>query len=465
MKKIILSAVLLLLLLGNSFGQTSISEATKNVNEFISELQIGEYLLYQNPEIVKSETELATFEKSIISIPSDSWIFFLDKNPLKGWSHPCSFLFVEIKSGKIIEKEWKLPPNNLEKWKLLTEIKEQSEIKLFNFKKSNATLLKSGITPANCYAVIISGGYDMANNWQRYWNDCSAIYSALVDVYNYEDDHIYTIMSDGTSTANDRRISGGYDSSPLDLDGDGDNDIQFSATRANITTVFNTLSGLLDSDDYLFIFVTDHGDQESGQDALIYLWGETIRDDQFATEVNKVNAGEISIVMEQCYSGGFVDDLASLNRVIATACDFDETSCGMGYYTYDEFVFDWIAAIAGEDPNGNAVDADDNNDGFVSMQEAFGYADVHNACSETPQYYSNKHTLGENLTLLGKELCVSVDYIVDMTINANQSIKDCGIVIAGVIINNNANVIFDAEKEIIILDDFETTIGTVLELK
>lgn len=96
----------------------------------------------------------------------------------------------------------------------------------------------------------------MANNWQRYWNDCSAIYSALVDVYNYEDDHIYTIMSDGTNTANDRRISGGYDSSPLDLDGDGDNDIQFSATRANITTVFNTLSGLLDCNDGYFLVFT-----------------------------------------------------------------------------------------------------------------------------------------------------------------------------------------------------------------
>lgn len=464
MKKIILSSALLLFLLSNSFGQTSISEATKKVNEFISELQIGEHLLYQNPEIVKSETELATFEKSIISIPSDSWLFFLDKNPLKGWSHSCSFLFVDIKSGKIIEKEWKLPPNNLDRWKLLTEIKEQSEIKLFDFKKSDATLLKSGLTPANCYAVIISGGYDMANNWQRYWNDCSAIYSALVDVYNYEDDHIYTIMSDGTSTANDRRISGGYDSSPLDLDGDGDNDIQFSATRANITAVFNTLSGLLDSDDYLFIFVTDHGDQESGQDALIYLWGETIRDDQFATEVNKVNAGEISIVMEQCYSGGFVDDLASLNRVIATACDFDETSCGMGYYTYDEFVFDWIAAVAGEDPNGNAVDADANNDGFVSMLEAFNYAEANDACSETPQYSSNKDYLGENLTLLGYELCIT-ENVHNQTINSDRTIENCNVDIDNVTIQNNANVIIDADNGVTIHKDFEVKVGSTIEIK
>lgn len=464
MKIIISLTILLLLLFSNSFGQISISEATKKANEFISELQLGEYLLYQNPEIVKSETEITTFEKSIVSVPFDAWLFFLDKNPLKGWSHPCSFLFIDTKSGKIIEKEWKLPPNRLDKWKLLTEIKEQSEIKLFDLKKREATLLKSGLIPANCYAVIISGGYDMGNNWQRYWNDCSAIYSALVDVYNYADDHIYTIMSDGTNTANDRRVSGGYDSSPLDLDSDGDNDIQFSATRANITSVFNTLSGILDSDDYLFIFVTDHGDQESGQDALIYLWGETIRDDQFATEVNKVNAGEICIVMEQCYSGGFVDDLASLNRVIATACDFDEPSCGMGYYTYDEFVFDWIAAVAGEDPNGNSVDADSNNDGFVSMQEAFDYAEANDACSETPQYSSNKDYLGENLTLLGYELCIT-ENIHNQTINSDRTIENCNVDIDNVTIQNNANVVIDADNGVTIHKDFEVQVGSKLEIR
>lgn len=36
-------------------------------------------------------------------------------------------------------------------------------------------------------------------------------------------------MSDGTNPDADRRISSGYDSSPLDLNGDGDNDIGFSA--------------------------------------------------------------------------------------------------------------------------------------------------------------------------------------------------------------------------------------------
>ncbi len=80
--------------------------------------------------------------------------------------------------------------------------------KLFNFKKEESKS-KSATTydASNDYAVIISGGGDNESNWVRYWNDCSAMYSALVNVYNYSPPHIYVIMADGTSSGNDRVLS------------------------------------------------------------------------------------------------------------------------------------------------------------------------------------------------------------------------------------------------------------------
>lgn len=464
MKNSILIFAFLLSFSNISKGQISITEATRTVNNYIEKTKTTDYLLYRNIAEMNSKSSINTFNKSIQTSEFTSWVFFIDNHPLKNWEHKCLYVFIDKKTGEMETLKWTLPPNDLDKWELLTEIKETSEVKLFNFKKDNFTTLKSGLTPGNCYAVIISGGYNSSNNWQRYWNDCSAIYSALVDVYNYEDDHIYVLMSDGTSSGNDRRISGGYDSSPLDLDNDGDNDIQYSATKSNITTVFNTLSSTLTNNDYLFIFFTDHGGQESGQDAIVYLWGETMRDDEFATEVNKVNAGHISVVMEQCYSGGFVDDLEGQNRVIATACDFDETSCGMGYYTYDEFVFDWIAAVAGEDPNGNTVNADSDNDGFVSMQEAFDYAESNDNCSETPQYSSTKDHLGNYLTLLGSEACTT-NYVQNRTITANETVTDCSIEVENVTIQNNSNVVLDAAEDVIINGEFEVKLGSTLEIK
>ncbi|GHU68772.1 hypothetical protein FACS189413_06430 [Bacteroidia bacterium] len=120
------------------------------------------------------------------------------------------------------------------------------------------------------YAVIINGGYDRYNNHERYWNDCAAIYSALIKEYGYDKSHIYVLMSDGTNSATDRhRINGTYDSSPLDLDGGGVADIQYAATKANITIVFNTLSNIMTSSDNLFIYTMDHGGK-AGANEVIY---------------------------------------------------------------------------------------------------------------------------------------------------------------------------------------------------
>lgn len=135
--------------------------------------------------------------------------------------------------------------------------------------------LRTSASAIHNYAVIINGGGNAWSNWVRYWNDCSAIYSTLINVYGYPKDHIYVLISDGTNPEHDRHhYDGHYDSSPLDLDGDGSNDIQYAATRANITQVFNTLRNRLTPADNLFIYTTDHGGQESGTDVYMNLWNE-----------------------------------------------------------------------------------------------------------------------------------------------------------------------------------------------
>ena len=89
----------------------------------------------------------------------------------------------------------------------------------------------------------------------------NAFYSALIHVYGYLKNNIYVLISDGTDTAIDRHLNNGsYDSSPLDLDGDGLPDIQYSATKNSITTVFNTLANILTSNDQcicILLLLTD----------------------------------------------------------------------------------------------------------------------------------------------------------------------------------------------------------------
>jgi len=341
--------------------------------------------------------------KTIESPDFKSWFFFVDESPYQSWEHSCYYAFVNIETGKLFIVKGNTPPKlSTMKAKIVQPIPPPG--KLFDFSKNKTFKAITTYDASHDYAVIISGGIDDENNWFRYWNDCSAIYSALIDVYNYSPTHIYVLMADGISPGLDRVLSAAYDgsgnliytrdSSPLDLDGDGTNDIQYAATKSNIHTVFDNLSGVIDTDDHLFIYTIDHGGIESGTDVYLHLWGETMRDDEFATELNKVDAGKVTITMGQCNSGGFIDDLAGENRVISTACLANENSFSMPDMTYDEYVYHWISAISGETPEGGMVNADFNNDGWVSIREAFDYAEAEDTQDETPQYSSTPDNLG-----------------------------------------------------------------------
>ena len=100
-------------------------------------------------------------------------------------------------------------------------------------------------------------------------------------------------------------------------------------------------------------------------------------------------------VLEQCFSGGMIYDLRGPNRVICTACRETELSYG-GAGGYDEFVQLWASAMIGlHQVTGNPVDADENNDGKVSVYEAFRWASTNDAQPETPQYEDS----GEGLSI------------------------------------------------------------------
>lgn len=411
----------------------SAQQISKNVDSlvynYIKDMNIPDFWLYRLDKVVPENTNISMIKGGIQSPPYDVYCYFIDEEPNANWEHKCRYVFINASTHSIITVQSKTPPNNLEKWVFLSEIKPQITGKLFDFSNNKSMKVvaasSTSTSGSNKYAVIISGGSDSYNNWSRYWNDCSAMYKALKNIYGYTDDHIYVLMSDGISSGADRHVSGNiYDSSPLDLDNDGVNDIKYSATKSNIDIVFNELSSKLTSNDCLFVFTTDHGGYENGDDVYMYLWGETMRDDEFAQEVNKVNAGVINIVMEQCYSGGFIADLAKNNRTVATACTAAQTSFSTSDNLYNEFVFRWISAVCGSTPDGMVVNADSNLDGKVSMQEAFLYAQSHDTKTETPQYSSTPSLLGQQVSLFwatisgSSQVCDQATYTIDNSAGA-----------------------------------------------
>lgn len=255
------------------------------------------------------------------------------------------------------------------------------------------------------YVVIINGGMNKLMNQERYWNDCAFLYRTLRQQYHIPKRNIIPIFSDGGAPGDDILVSdaNGFASSLSDLDGDGERDIWLAATTENVNTVMLTLANQLTSDDQLLLFAMDHGGSyDKMGHSYLWLWENTQFDDTaLGALLNIIPAGSISVVMGQCYSGGFIDNLEGPDRVIATACRYDELSWKCTDREYDEFVYHWTCAIAGHDEKGNPVDADSNADGHISMNEAYTYAAAHDRRDETPQYSSTPLSLGDNWTLEG----------------------------------------------------------------
>lgn len=387
-------------------SRLSQKEATNIVINKIINGETKDKEIFVSDTIISSKGKIRDIFFIEKSPPFDSWFFFIDDNPLANWEHPCRYVFVNVKDGSFeIYNETRPPKRDGMSCIINYKAKVTDKRKqLFNFTRKDSLTKaagKSAFSQSRNYAVIISGGGDKYSNYERYWNDCSAIYSALTRCYCYKRENIYTLLADGINPDLDRRrIDGSFDSSPLDLDGDGINDINYSATKNNISHVFDELAEKLTQSDTLFIFTTDHGGRNYGNSVYLLLWNnDLLTDTDFAYEVNKVNAGKIIICMGQCNSGGFIDNLQSYNRVITTACRYDELSYAMDNLLYDEYIYHWISAVIGENLSGNVVNADTNFDGKISIYEAFVYAENHDMKPEHPQYNSTPANFGLNLSL------------------------------------------------------------------
>lgn len=107
----------------------------------------------------------------------------------------------------------------------------------------------------------------------------------------------------------------------------------------------------------------------------------------------------VNVVLGQCYSGGFVDDLTKVGCVVATASTGSEYSWSCVDIPFDEFVYHWTCAINGANHLGTAIEsANIDNNGFISMDEAFIFAKNNDrAKKEHPQYSSIPISLGEDL--------------------------------------------------------------------
>jgi len=351
---------------------------------------------------IEKGVEVFSTKNHIIDAPERGYITFIDLFPRANLFHPVKYVFLSENTESFIVIGDECPPINYFDYQMIdTEIGEVFK-SAYNRRApitKEKPQLPLKVKSDSRYAVLMNGGHSSGSNHVRYWNDLSNIYIALVEVYDFLDENIIVLCSDGLDPAPDQ--SNGENSDP-DLDGDGDEDIMYSCILENVDTVFEELAETMSGGGELFVFTTDHGNSYGGYDSIFNLWNmEELEDNHFADLLADISASEIICTFEPCFSGGFLDDVVvPPGPIIASsACRHDEYSWAMNNLLYDEYVFYWTAAVKGEDAFGEPVDADYNDDGQVTMDEAFIFAETHDEQSEEPQYGDYPEGIGELFTL------------------------------------------------------------------
>jgi hypothetical protein len=340
---------------------------------------------------------------------SSTAVILVDAEPQKGWEHDCyTYTFPPYYEGDTIAytvEKLRLPPEgDFIALSVKNRYGEAATVKPLVRKLDSSNSVTTNPVAERTYAIILSGGIDKISNYERYWNDCSFIYQTLVNKYSIPKANIFPVMSDGTDSAEDMHLtSGGYASQPLDLDNDGEDDIEYAATKENLKNILSSLSEKLQKDDHLLFYAIDHGGTaDYDSTSCIFLWKqEKLYDYELAEMLAPLSEKHVNInvVLGQCFAGGFIDDLQKINCVVATAAAGNEESYACLDIPFDEFVYQWTCAINGATYNQMPVTSDFNSDGKICMDEAFEYAKNHDRCEiEHPQYSSTPLSIGEDLS-------------------------------------------------------------------
>lgn len=150
-------------------------------------------------------------------------------------------------------------------------------------------------------------------------------------------------------------------------------DVNGAATRTNVVSAFQELEGRIDSNDFIFIYVSDHGsrrfDDNGVEFATISMYDSSLLDQgTFATLVSRLDYERGFFLFDQCYGGAFAQELGYGNNIAIAASEPDSvayaTASGSSFSTYLMGAFENNAA-------------DNSHDSRISVQEAFDYAYNH----------------------------------------------------------------------------------------
>ncbi len=339
---------------------------------------------------------------------------------------------------------------------------------------------------AEKYAVLITGQAadhgDPTGSWAlanpgrtrhtEFWYDTAMLFNMLIR-QGFEEENIYVLYGEGLD----------YDPPDITMPAIYLHPLhgQITDYRADREHLEAVLTGLaegnqeleipqLNDDDFLFLWTFDHGDHESAGSSVVNLClmdNVVIWDWEFAAFLEQINAQKKVVWMQQCYSGGFIDDLEALHQpiVINTASHYstfaqgadnipvneNEVVDGVTYY-HGEFNFHTYSSTNGVSPAGSTqyagqpyAAADLNGDGVISVYESSVWAFDKDTVPAVPQY-GDFGSIGQTTSLQYPNL-----FFAD--INVNTTMKGIVAVTDNVSITNNSTLTIHSGTKLYLTND------------
>jgi len=136
------------------------------------------------------------------------------------------------------------------------------------------------------------------------------------------------------------------------------------ATKQNIdAAITNWLPPLESQIDRVLIYFSGHGSTYAFQP-----YDYDITDSLLNNWLNVLDSQKVTVILDSCHSGGFIEKLSKSGRIIITACDANETAVGPLCFQHGLFTHFVLQSFVAD-----GVDA--NMDGMISWQEIFSYAE------------------------------------------------------------------------------------------
>jgi hypothetical protein len=340
-----------------------------------------------------------------------AWLLVVDEQPGAYWRHPTRWVFLNRQATRIIlvlNKD-SLPRIELERRRvglevLLDHVRQPREVP--ERERPPAPPKRDAADDFvydNYYAVIVQGDMPSGDSYNEFWLDNVIMYQTLLE-YGYAPENIHVLYGYGQDETN--FPCPWYQETMVD----------YPAFKQDARDLFtwmrdgNPAEGIakVTENDFIYLYTFDHGGSNGGCNATLCFMDGCMSDSEFASYFNQIDYRHRAVAMQQCFSGGFIDNLANDTTVVLTAANCYESAyegneyevCNGHTMHHGEWNYWYMSALRGHKPlpGEQPVNEDTNGDGKVSFWEAFQYALDNDDAPEHPQY-SDPGGLGDSLSL------------------------------------------------------------------